>query len=276
MQASQMKHLRTWLASGLLALIVTCGTLLIVLAADGLKLASPGKNSYDKGGTTINYGNSSEGYVMVKHDASKKRYKVAIKKGDNTYNYDLNSKGEYEIYPLQMGNGKYSIQVYEQVSGSKYTPVGNKTIEVKLSNKNICYLYPNQFVNYNANTKAIAKSDELCSGLSSDKEKVEAIFDFCKTEIDYHHIRAMTVPKGYLPDIDEVLKEKMGICFDYAAVMACMLRVQGIPTQLVIGFADKEYHAWNKVYMGGEWIRYDATFAATGAKPKSYTEQERY
>lgn len=58
---------------------------------------------------------------------------------------------------------------------------------------------------------------------------------------------------GYLPDVDTILKEKKGICFDYAAVMATMLRTQNIPTRMEIGYAliDDEavYHAWISVYI---------------------------
>ena len=32
---------------------------------------------------------------------------------------------------------------------------------------------------------------------------------------------------GYLPDIDETLETKTGICFDYAALMCAMLRCRG-------------------------------------------------
>ena len=39
-----------------------------------------------------------------------------------------------------------------------------------------------------------------------------------------------------LPSVDETLKTKKGICFDYAALMTAMLRSQGIPTKLEIGY----------------------------------------
>ena len=60
---------------------------------------------------------------------------------------------------------------------------------------------------------------------------------------------------GYLPDLDQVLEKKMGICFDYASLTAALLRVQGIAVKLVIGYADNTYHAWNEVYLSGQWVR---------------------
>ena len=70
-----------------------------------------------------------------------------------------------------------------------------------------------------------------------------------------------------------------GICFDYAALTAAMLRSQGIPTKMVFGNVspDDLYHAWNMFYTeetgwvtakyevkGGEWNRLDLTFSANG------------
>ena len=51
----------------------------------------------------------------------------------------------------------------------------------------------------------------------------------------------------------------MGICQDLAALAACMLRVQGVPTKLMVGYAGKMYHAWNSVVIDGEEVLYDPT-----------------
>lgn len=42
---------------------------------------------------------------------------------------------------------------------------------------------------------------------------------------------------------------KTGICFDYAALMTCMLRVQQIPTKLMTGYVEEGYHSWVEVYL---------------------------
>ena len=81
---------------------------------------------------------------------------------------------------------------------------------------------------------------------------------------------------GYLPVLDDVLAEKKGICFDYAALMAGMLRSQGVPCKLVVGYAGSAYHAWISVWTEGEgwvdgviyfngttWHRMDPTFASS-------------
>ena len=80
---------------------------------------------------------------------------------------------------------------------------------------------------------------------------------------------------GYLPVVDETLESGKGICFDYAALTAAMLRSQNIPTRLEIGYAGKAYHAWVSVYteetgwidrlieFTGAWTRMDPTFASS-------------
>lgn len=280
MQAAQLRRISGWATLVAFASVLCIG---IHVVADQTaprrfaELSSNKKAIYSKGGTEINYGNSSEGYIMVKRKAGKKRLKLKITQGSDTYQYDLNNEGRYEVFPLQLGNGTYKIQLYEQIKGTSYSTLQKKSIDVKLSSKNVPFLYPNQYVMYDETSACVAKSYELCANLTTDKEKFETIYEYVSTKITYHYIRAMSVKAGYLPDIDDVLKEKMGICFDYAAVMACMLRVQGIPTQLAIGRADKVYHAWNLVYQDGEWVRYDPTFKSTNAKePKKYTVERRY
>lgn len=58
---------------------------------------------------------------------------------------------------------------------------------------------------------------------------------------------AATVKSGYVPDPDSVLAKRSGICYDYASLMAAMVRSQGIPARLVVGYAaDNIYHAWNE------------------------------
>ena len=76
-------------------------------------------------------------------------------------------------------------------------------------------------------------------------------------------------------DVDSILTSGTGICLDYAAVMASMLRSQRIPTRLEVGYAQDAYHAWISVYTadtgwlngiiefdGNVWTLVDPTFGA--------------
>jgi len=240
------------------------------------ELSEDGKGVFSKSGVVIDHSNSSQGYVMVKYKESDRRLKVRITLDKKNYDYDLNGRGEFEVFPLQMGDGKYKITVFQERKKNEYATLASTTITVKLDSPVISFLYPSQYVHYAAASKAVAKSFELTEGITDDTEKVKAIFNFVRRQISYDFVLANSAKSGYLPDIDDVLAKRKGICFDYAALMACMLRVQGIPTQLVIGYADKQYHAWNNVGLDGKWYRYDPTFASIGNKAQNYTEERRY
>ena len=79
--------------------------------------------------------------------------------------------------------------------------------------------------------------------------------------------------------MDEILTSGTGICLDYAAVMAAMLRSQSIPTRLEVGYAKDAYHAWISVYTketgwlngiisfdGKTWTLMDPTFGANSSE----------
>lgn len=59
-----------------------------------------------------------------------------------------------------------------------------------------------------------------------------------------------------MPNPDETLASRSGICFDYASLAAAMLRSLGIPCQVITGYVGPEslYHAWNMVYIDGSWV----------------------
>ncbi|MEG0126135.1 MAG: transglutaminase-like domain-containing protein [Clostridia bacterium] len=256
--------------------------LCLLLLASGLaEILLPeatGDIVHEESGTTVDASHADSGYIMVKQKKTGKKLKLRISLGKKQLTYDLNSDGEYEVFPLQMGNGKYKLQVFAQVSGNKYSPVSSLSIKAELTDEKFPYLYPNQYVNYTADTLSVQKANEICQGLSSDQEKFQVVYDYVISHMVYDYVLAITVQKatGYLPELDKVYQKNMGICFDFAATMASMLRSQGVPTRLVIGFADKTYHAWNDVYVNDEWTRCDATSAVCGNTIQNYTVERMY
>lgn len=233
-----------------------------------------GKTVYKGSGVIIDASNASDGYLMVKA-ARKKKLKLRISKGNGTYTYDLPS-GEYQVFPLQLDSGTYQVTAFEQVRGSQYAQLYSKKVKAELSDESGYALYPNQYVTYDASYAAVSKSNELAEGLMDDAAITKAVVDYVAGAVLYDHILAKTVQSGYLPDPDVTLSKKKGICFDYAALVACMLRVQGIKCKLVIGYADDYYHAWNEVLLGDKWVRYDTTSMATGLKVLKYTTERFY
>lgn len=225
----------------------------------------------------IDYSNTADGYVMVNYTAAAtKRLKAQVKGPTTTYTYNLTA-GKWETFPLSDGSGSYQVIVYENVSGTKYAAVTSVTCTVALSDEFAPFLRPNQYVDYAEASATVAKAAELTAGLTEPLEKVKAVYDFVVKNITYDRQLAATVQSGYLPVLDTVLSKKTGICFDYAALMTGMLRSQGVPCKLVVGYAGTAYHAWISVWSeetgwidgaiyfdGASWKRMDPTFASSG------------
>lgn len=272
---------------GRFARMAVCLSLAAVLALSGVLLAAglvwpeaSGDKVKKKSGTTLDMSHAADGYVMVKQKVEKsgKQLKARLSLGDEMYTYDLNGDGRYEVFPLQMGNGKYTLQVFRQVKGSQYTQVSSQTFQVKGMDETAPFLCPSQYVWYEEDDALVARSQELCQGLTEDRDKVQAIYTWVTQNFTYDFVGALSLKNatGYLPDLDQVYDRGMGICFDLAAVFACMLRVQGIPAQLVIGYADSTYHAWNHVRVNDQYLRYDITAALAGMSVGTYTVERTY
>lgn len=233
---------------------------------------------------TVDVSNAEKGYVLAKHSGSKYRLKIIISHDAGKSTYDLKSDGKYQTFPLSHGSGDYKIKVYEAQSTDPkedmYDEIFSKKITVVMPTEYASFLNPNQYVWYTDSSSAAKKSRELCKGLSSDKEKVNTIYSYIRGRISYDYSKAGSVSSGYIPDVDKTLRDGSGICFDYAALFACMLRVQGIPTQLVIGdlivSGSSTPHAWNKVRIGDSWILYDPTFARGQYSSSQYTQRHKY
>ena len=230
---------------------------------------------YSNSLASIDASNTSEGYVMVSYKGNNPKVKLQIT-GSNgvTYTYNLHTGG-YETFPLSTGSGTYKVAVYENVTGNQYSTALSQNINVNITNTFGPTLYPNQYVNFNAGSKVVSKAMTLASGCSNDLEVVTSIYNYVTSNITYDHNKAATVQSGYTTNVDEILTSNTGICLDYAAVMASMLRSQNIPTRLEVGYAGTAYHAWISTYItdvgwingiiqfdGVNWSLMDPTFAA--------------
>ena len=144
---------------------IVCATLVLVVCAAliavalGLNLPeATGKTVKKDGKMTVDCSNMSEGYLMVKAKKTSKRLKLQIATSGAKLNYDLNSDGEYEVFPLQFGSGKYQVSLFENVSGKKYSKEGTVKLNVKMPDELSCFLYPNQYVSYDEHRRSAKAS----------------------------------------------------------------------------------------------------------------------
>lgn len=253
----------------------------LVPTADGVTV-------YGCDAVTLDASNTSEGYVMVDYAGSNPKVKLQIT-GPNQVTYTYNLHGGQEFFPLTSESGTYTIAVYESVDieNNKYSTAFSQDIEADITNPFGPYLYPSQYVNFSASSQAVIKASELARPANNDLDVVTNVYNYVITNYTYDYEKASTVASGYLPDVDEIYELKTGICFDYAAIMASMLRSQRIPTRMEIGYAGEEYHAWISVYTpetgwingiiefdGTNWRLMDPTFAASSSSPTKFIAED--
>ena len=245
-----------------------------------------GQNVAANSAAAIDLSYCSYGIIKVRLVAAiSQRAKVGVVHGGSTYYYDLPSDGSTMTYPLQTGNGSYTITVYQNVSGSSYAALLSTTADVSLNSSLDPFLLPSQQVNYTSGSQAASIARQLVSGKTNNYERISAVLSYVAQHLSYDYSLAKTVQSGYIPNIDAVLAKGSGICYDYAAVSAAMLRSLGYPTKLEMGYVQNGtvYHAWNEVYISGsgwlkvmsvtlntsDWSRVDVTFISTSNSPSS-------
>lgn len=246
-----------------------------------LETISDGKETIGNEHVYIDVGQAKEGYLTITYlgESAKSKLQITGPEG-TTYTHNLNIN-EVNVIPLSGGSGNYDLTLYEGVGANQYSVLYSGKESFIIENEFGPYLYPNMYVNFNKDTAAVKLAEELSIGSTCDLETVSNIYQYIITNIEYDYDEAENVEYNYLPNVDEVLTTKKGICFDYASLMAAMLRSQSIPTKLQIGYAQDAYHAWISVYTkdqgwidglvqfdGTEWTLMDPTFAASNAGDK--------
>lgn len=241
---------------------------------------APGEDVIGTEQISIDLSNSSDGYIYVIYSGDNEDVKLQIACNDNiTYTYKIGSGDS--VIPLTQGSGSYHIIAYEGMGNSQYSTIFAGSADVELKNEYSTYLYPNYYVRFDKDSEAVAIGKELAQNCNYDLEVIASVYEYVVENISYDYEEAETVSSSYVPDVDEILDTKKGICFDYASLMAAMLRSQKIPTRLEVGYAGDAYHAWVTTYVedigwingiiqfdGADWTLMDPTFAANSKSKK--------
>jgi len=243
------------------------------------------------GTVKLDISNASEGYVAVKYMGDNHKVKATVEKGDlrNIYDIEADKYGKYVVLPLPAGNGDYTVAVYENLYDVMYREVFKNMAEAIMEDELTPFLYPSLYVDYTNSGLAAEIAGEIAKCARSDSDVIEGIYRYLKREVKYDYemekILTGSIKSPYIADIDGILTRKSGICIDFATTMAAMLRSQGIPARVVVGFveeADGEIrdHAWVNVYLRGNerviqgdspgWTVVDPTYGATDEWPTGF------
>lgn len=237
-----------------------------------------GETCYGDDTVSIDASHTSDGYVMVQYTGHAEKTKLQITIPDGTvYTYTIKGS-DYGTFPLTGGNGDYKLNVYEWVVDNSYALAFSQDITVTLSDEFKPFLYPNQYVWFTEDSQIVALGRELSGQSADDLDYVQNSYYYVIQNISYDNDKAENTPTDYIPDIDTILADKKGICFDYASLMAALLRSQSIPTKLEVGYSGEAYHAWISVYLtetgwvdniiefnGKDWVLMDPTLAANNS-----------
>lgn len=240
-----------------------------------------GDEVYTDGNNTVDASNKAEGYLLVTcNDPAAGTLICQVVKGSDTYNYHMSKGGEW-IFPLNSGSGSYSVSIFTQVEGNYYGQLYSCTVSATLRNSLLPFLYTNSYIDYVGSSQVISLAAEITSDAMSDFEAVNAVFQYVTSNITYNTELAKQISSGsvtvYSPNLNSVLSSHKGICYDYAAMMAAMLRSLNIPCKLVTGYVGSAFHAWVSVYIddvgwiedyvhfeGSSWELLDPTFVSSG------------
>ncbi|NLY44609.1 MAG: transglutaminase domain-containing protein [Tissierella sp.] len=186
--------------------------------------------------------------------------RVLVEKDDQKYYYSLGSSTE--SLPLQLGTGKYDVKVLEKVNGNKYKVLSKKSLNLNKFDEKEAFLTSAQPVEWTKNGQEAKLAKDLTKDLVTDREKIEALYDYIVKNISYDFNKIKGLNDDYVPNNEDTLKTLSGICYDYASLFGAMLRSLEIPTKLVKGYKNdlSTYHAWNEVLIDENWVIIDTTY----------------
>lgn len=130
--------------------------------------------------------------------------------------------------------------------------------------------------------RALAR--EVTADSNDNYERAIALQSYFRTDGGFVYDLSVSPGNGS-DDLLAFLDERRGYCEQYAATMAIMARVLGIPARVAVGYLlgeqaqpgfwvvrAQDAHAWPELYFDGiGWVRFEPTPAARTGSPPAYT-----
>lgn len=116
------------------------------------------------------------------------------------------------------------------------------------------YLAPSQFIQSN-HPAIIEQASQLLTRAASQAQQVADIHQWVVDNLNYSGFKAQNQGALY------ALKEKQGDCTEYSYLTTALLRANGFPARVAVGFAiagqrtlrARDLHNWVEVYLDGAW-----------------------
>ncbi len=245
-----------------------------ILVPEGL-----GSNTVSNSSGTVylDQGNIKKGFVSIKYTGDADKVQVQVEKDGERTPYPL-QKGNFESIPFTAGDGVYKVSVLAHIKDNNYLVAYSQEFDVKMESEFFPFLYPNQYCKYDASSDCVRNAIKLSDQSADDLDYIKRVYNYVIKNIDYDEEFAKAIPVNYIPSPDRTIQKGKGICLDYASLTTAMLRSQGIPTKLEVGYSGDVYHAWISVwtketgwidrvieFKGNKWTLIDPTLASNNS-----------
>lgn len=196
-------------------------------------------------------------------------YKKITMKVENTH-YEKN-------LPIEGGAGTYKINVFAsketKQANSEYKYVGVHKI-INTDTRDMKYLLPTEYAQSD-DQRIIQAAQQITSGANTDAEKIAKIYQYVTETVKYDYdafYKGTYINKAY--DAVTILENPMAFCSGYANLVTALSRAAGIKARVVMGKIERDGqrlgHAWNEVFVDGEWKILDSTWDIDRVEYKYY------
>lgn len=260
------------------------------LVKSGVNNKMTGKTVHSNSYGTIDVTHANEGYVtlkLTKSTSKKVLGSVDYTNADGKTSYCdwyMDKDKTYTI-PTYFGDGKYTVSILENKSGTDYYVRLSVNITVKSNSELQTFLNSTRNADFTNAPNTVAKAKELTANCKTDREKINVIYNWVYDNIKYDINKALDdtrTVQAQIYDLDYILETRKGVCSDISALMTGMLRSLGIPCKYVAVKEHAFISVWNETgtstkngvtYATGSWVELNST--ARGYGP-SYKTVEYY
>ena len=128
-------------------------------------------------------------------------------------------------------------------------------------------------------TEAIAKY--INANFKTENDKIRAVFYWTASNISYdvENMFAVNITETPQDRITKTLKERKGICSDYAAIFSEIANLVGVKSVVVEGYTKQDgkvatlAHAWCAAKIENKWYLFDPTWGSGYVNNKKYTRK---
>ena len=257
--------------------------LTLALALNLSMVYSASAHAYETAKSKVNSGNivSDSKFIFSKQTAADIRWAMIKVSKDGISEQILTavekSRISMNIY-LRNGAGIYDIQIYEtsaveQFSGGYY---GTQNLKIEnTDSRDMAFLLPSNLVQSD-NAEIIALAKTITAEATNELDALRKIHLYVATNVKYDYDSYYDGSYAKKPyDAVGMMIRLKGVCSGYANLYAALTRAVGIRTKVVQGLGylndgQTGDHAWNEVFINGEWKSIDVTWDSTTGRMFKY------